>query len=65
LQQPQHVIGASSPGGPTALGKTEEEARAKLDRAIDKFLTVLDDKIIEAQNDLNMLNEFRAAVEVL
>ena len=52
-------------GGPKASGPTEEAARAKLDKATDKFLAMLDGKIAAAQNDIDMLNEFRTAVEKL
>ena len=51
--------------GPKAEGTTEEAARAKLDKATDKFLAMLDGKIAAAQNDIDMLNEFRTAVEKL
>ena len=52
-------------GGPKAEGPTEEAARRKLDKATDKFLVMLDGKIAEAQNDIDMLNEFRTVVEKL
>ena len=52
-------------GGPKASGPTEEAARAKLDKATDKFLEMLEKKIAAAQNDIDMLNGFRTVVEKL
>ena len=51
--------------GPKATGPTEEAARAKLNNAIDKFLAMLAQKIIEARNEVDMLDEFRANLEKL
>ena len=51
--------------GPKATGPTEEKARAKLSKAIDKFLAMLAQKIIEARNEVDMLDEFRASLEQL
>ncbi len=51
--------------GPKATGPTEEAARAKLNKAIDKFLAMLSQKIIEARNEVGMLDEFRASLEKL
>ena len=51
--------------GPKATGPTEVKARAKLNKAIDKFLAMLAQKIIEAQNEVDMLDEFRASLEKL
>ena len=49
-------------GGPKASGPTEEAARAKLDKATDKFLEMLEKKIAEAQNDVSMLDQFHAII---
>ena len=51
--------------GPKATGPTEEAARAKLNKAIDKFLAMLAQKIIEARNEVDMLEEFSANLEQL
>ena len=51
--------------GPKATGPTEEAARAKLNNAINKFLAMLAQKIIEARNEVDMLDEFRANLEKL
>ena len=51
--------------GPKATGPTEEAARAKLNNAINKFLAMLAQKIIEARNEVDMLDEFRTSLEKL
>ena len=51
--------------GPKATGPTEEAARAKLNKAIAKFATMLDHKIIVAQNEVDALGEFRTNLEKL
>ena len=51
--------------GPKATGPTEEAARAKLNKAIAKFAAMLAQKIIEARNEVDMLDEFRTNLEKL
>ena len=48
--------------GPKATGPTEEAARAKLDKAIPKFLAELEKKIDEAENHVRMLGQFHTSI---
>ena len=48
--------------GPKATGPTEEAARAKLDKAIHKFLAELEKKIDEAENHVRMLDQFHTSI---
>jgi len=46
-----------------AFGRTEEEATAKMEKAIGKFLTKLNEKITDAQMSVASLTAYKDALE--